>query len=272
VSRSRLGEALERLYSRFNRRDLVEPDPLQFLYRYSDPADREIAGLAASCLAYGRVASILGSVGLVLDCLGPSPAGFLRQEPRGHPSIERICSFRHRFSPGTEILDVLSGAARLQAACGGSLEDLVRGPGPVLERQESLVRGILREAGLERSTLLPLPSSGSACKRLNLFLRWMVRCDEVDPGGWDDALRPSELLVPLDVHMFRAGIALGFTSRKQGDLATVLEITRGFARLRPDDPVRYDFAITRFGIRRELTEEELLRELTGGDRRLETGD
>jgi uncharacterized protein (TIGR02757 family) len=261
VSPARLGEALERLYRLYNRRDLVEPDPLQFLYGYPDLENREIAGLAASGLAYGRVASILTSVGLVLDCLGPAPSRFLREKIRDHPGIERICCFRHRFSPGVEVFSVLAAAARLQAGCGGSLQELFRGPGTILERQERFVEALLSEAGLQRSSLLPRPSAGSACKRLNLFLRWMVRRDEVDPGGWHEAIAASELLVPLDVHMHRAGRALGFTSRKQGDLKTVEEITRGFAQLRPDDPVRYDFAITRFGIRRELTMEGLMEEL-----------
>jgi uncharacterized protein (TIGR02757 family) len=249
VSPARLGEALERLYRLYNRRDLVEPDPLQFLYGYPDLENREIAGLAASGLAYGRVASILTSVGLVLDCLGPAPSRFLREKIRDHPGIERICCFRHRFSPGVEVFSVLAAAARLQAGCGGSLQELFRGPGTILERQERFVEALLSEAGLQRSSLLPRPSAGSACKRLNLFLRW------------HEAIAASELLVPLDVHMHRAGRALGFTSRKQGDLKTVEEITRGFAQLRPDDPVRYDFAITRFGIRRELTMEGLMEEL-----------
>lgn len=256
-----LGEALERLYSRYNRRDLVEPDPLQFLYGYRELADREIAGIAASSLAYGRVASILKSVGLVLDSLGPAPSSFLRSCSRGHSGVERICSHRHRFSAGEEVFQILSAAARLQAVCGGSLQCLLEGSGTFVERQERFVRAILGEAGLDRSTLLPRPSSGSACKRLNLFLRWMVRSDDVDPGGWGGALKASDLLVPLDVHMHRAGRALGFTRRSQGDLGTVLEITNGFSEARPDDPVRYDFAITRFGIRRELTMEGLLEEL-----------
>jgi uncharacterized protein (TIGR02757 family) len=90
----------------------------------------------------------------------------------------------------------------------------------------------------------------------------MVRRDAVDPGGWD-ALEPSDLTVPLDVHMHRAGILLGMTSRSQADGRTAAEVTGGFRRIRPDDPVRYDFALTRFGIRRELTRADLVRELAG---------
>jgi uncharacterized protein (TIGR02757 family) len=92
--------------------------------------------------------------------------------------------------------------------------------------------------------LLPTPVRGSACKRLWLFLRWMVRRDEVDPGGWE-RVSPAGLLVPLDVHMGRICRALGLTERSQADLKAAREATRAFRRIRPDDPVRYDFALTR---------------------------
>jgi len=95
--------------------------------------------------------------------------------------------------------------------------------------------------------LIPAPSKGSACKRLNLFLRWMVRQDEVDPGGWD-LIPPSKLVVPLDTHMHRIGLLLSFTNRKQADLQTALEITDAFRKVAPHDPVKYDFVLTRLGI------------------------
>ena len=92
---------------------------------------------------------------------------------------------------------------------------------------------------------------GSACKRLNLLLRWMVRRDDVDPGGWE-GIAPSLLVIPLDTHMDAIGRSLGFTCRKQADLKAALEITDGFRKIAPHDPVRYDFSLTRFGIRNEL--------------------
>ena len=100
------------------------------------------------------------------------------------------------------------------------------------------------------------PDKKSACKRSNLFLRWMVRKDSVDPGGWEK-IPKSALVIPLDTHMFRVGTLLGFTSRKQANLLTALEITRGFRELSPEDPVRYDFCLTRFGIREEMSPEDL---------------
>lgn len=98
-----------------------------------------------------------------------------------------------------------------------------------------------------RDNLLPRPSRGSACKRLFLYLRWMVRKDSVDPGGWT-RVSPSRLVVPLDTHMGSACRRLGLVIRKTDDLKAALEATESFRRLRPDDPVRYDFALTRPGI------------------------
>lgn len=111
--------------------------------------------------------------------------------------------------------------------------------------------------GCPRS-LLPSPARGSACKRLNLFLRWMVRNDNVDPGGWSK-VTPSKLIVPMDVHMGRICRSLKLTHRKQSDMKAALEVTEAFRKIEPDDPVRYDFCLTRLGIRDDLTPDSFLR-------------
>jgi len=86
---------------------------------------------------------------------------------------------------------------------------------------------------------------------LNLFMRWMVRRDDVDPGGWK-AVKPADLIVPLDTHMHKIGLKFGLTKRRQANIKTAVEITKGFSRFSPKDPVKYDFALTRFGIRNDL--------------------
>lgn len=238
-----LSRYLDGLYERFNRRRYVEPDPLQFLYAYPDLRDREIAALAASGLAYGRVRQIVRNLSTLFQALGPCPADTLLACGGAVPG----CVFRHRFTEADELQIVLNAAASVQAACGGTLQGAFPARGSIVDRQRALVEAVLREAGLDRSTLLPDVGLGSACKRLNLMFRWLVREDEVDPGGWT-AVDRSELLVPVDVHMHRIGVGLGFTARRQADMATVREITDGFRRVRPDDPVRYDFCLTRPGI------------------------
>jgi uncharacterized protein (TIGR02757 family) len=258
----RLAADLEAIYGKYNRREYVHPDPLEFLYRYERLRDREIAGLVSSGLAYGRVGQILVSTGRVLDLLGPEPGAFLQEVSRDELR-SLLSGFRHRFTDGEEMAALLSSSSVLQKqhGCLGNLAASLAADGGLQDAMDRLVAMILEGTGRERSSLLPRPCAGSACKRLNLFTRWMVRRDDVDPGGWD-GLSPSELIVPLDVHMFRAGHALGFTVRKAADCRTAREITEGFRRFCPEDPVRYDFAVTRYGIQ-GLKDEELFRELFG---------
>jgi uncharacterized protein (TIGR02757 family) len=231
----------------------VHPDPLETLYAYTDPGDQEIVGLVAAGLAYGRVAQILASVGAVLSALGPSPRAFL-DETSERSIARRFAAFRHRFTSGAELASLLAAVKRALAK-HGSLDRLFRaGFSPddatVLPALSAFVAALRGLAPRPCPSLLSSPDDGSACKRLNLYLRWMIRRDAVDPGPWR-GIPAAKLVVPLDTHLFRIGRALGLTARRQPDLATVLEITRGFARVAPRDPVRYDFALTRLGIRPE---------------------
>lgn len=245
-----LGRRLEELYRRYNRREFVHPDPLEFLYRYDDPADREIAGLIASSLAYGRVKGILASVGAVLDRMRP-PLRFLKGASSA--KLRRtFCGFRHRFTTGADLAAMLLGLKRALGRWGSLRECFAAGLRP---RDETLIPALCafvdelaRGAGPPRRFLLPSPAKGSACKRLNLFLRWMVRRDEVDVGGWEN-VPASKLVVPLDAHMHRIALGLGFTRRRQANMRAALEVTKAFAELAPEDPARYDFALTRLGIR-----------------------
>jgi uncharacterized protein (TIGR02757 family) len=253
-----LTRRLDRLYDRLNRRQFVHPDPLEVLYGYEDAADREIAALVAASLAYGRVALILRSVRQVLDTLGPLPMGFLLSCTDGDLH-DAFAGFRHRFTGGADIARLLIGTRDLVAAYG-SLEaafavHLNARDETVLSALAGFVRDLTTGAGGPIPHLLPSPEGGSACKRLHLFLRWMVRRDAVDPGGWS-AVRPAQLLVPVDVHMRRIGTALGLTRRKSADLGTAIEITNAFRSIAPHDPVRYDFALTRLGIRGDAPFEE----------------
>ncbi len=245
-------EALEQVRRRYNRRRFVHPDPLEFLYDYDDVRDREVVGLVASSLAYGRVEQILGNVSAVLECM-PRPAEFVRRA--SWKSLRRtFAGFKHRFTTAEEICLMLLGVKRvlseygsLHACFAAGLSDAHE---TVLPALAAFARELAHEAGDERSSLLPCPTRGSACKRLNLFLRWMVRQDAVDPGGWND-VPPSKLIVPLDTHIHRIALALNLTERKQAGMRTALTITAVFRSVAPDDPVRYDFALTRLGIRRD---------------------
>jgi len=254
--RKRLAEAFEAIYANYNRRELVHPDPLEFLYRFDRVEDREIAALVASSLAYGRVGIILKSVAAVLGAMGQSPRAFVENGSESEWR-ERFAGFRHRFTGGDDVAALLGGIKRVlgeQPSLGAYLAAARKTRGTLEGALDALIETL---EGGRKNTLLCRPALGSACKRHFLMLRWMVRHDEVDPGGWQ-ALSPAELLVPLDVHMYAVCKALRFTRRNSADLKTAREITAVFAAMRPDDPVCYDFALTRFGIRPDMSEAELL--------------
>lgn len=244
---------LERLYILFNARKWVHPDPLEFLYKYTAFNDREVAGLIASSLAYGKVTQILKSVSCVLEKMGPSPHRFLLSATPS--SLRRIFSnFKHRFTTGEDLALMLIGAKSVNARFGSLYSCFLAG---FNDDDETVLRGLsflINELKIDldgkSNSLLPSPEKGSACKRWNLFLRWMVRQDHVDPGGWDK-VSPAKLIIPLDTHMYRICRLLKLTRRKNMDMRTALEITYAFRSIQPKDPVRYDFALTRLGIRPE---------------------
>jgi uncharacterized protein (TIGR02757 family) len=238
---------LEALYRRYNKRGYITPDPLQFLHNYPDVGDREIAGMVASSLAYGRVAQIVRSVASALTRMGPSPAAFLREhsERQLHAAFT---GFKHRFTPAGEIVALLLGIREAIRRHGSLNACFLAGYRDENETVLPALREFVAVLARGDANLIPCPSRGSACKRLNLYLRWMVRHDDVDPGGWT-GVSPATLVIPLDTHMHRIGLTMGMTARKAADLKTALDITAAFRRIMPSDPVRYDFALTRLGIR-----------------------
>jgi len=252
-----LKDKLDEIYESYNQREFVAPDPLQFLYDYPDVREREIAGLVAALLAYGRVAQILKAVSHVLQILGPCPRDYLINQDDGD-IVHDFKDFKYRFTTGANLAclllgvkDVLNRFGSLEACF---FEGYCRDHDTVIPALSAFIKGI--GARGDAGILVADPDKKSACKRNNLFLRWMVRKDSVDPGGWEK-IPKSALVIPLDTHMFRVGTLLGFTSRKQANLLTALEITRGFREFSPHDPVRYDFCLTRFGIREEMSPEDL---------------
>lgn len=249
-SSGRLGLALDKIYCVYNHPEYVHPDPLEFVHLYKTKPDKEIVGFIASSLAYGRVKQILSSVSKVLDEMGPSPSSFLLlNSPSKIRNIFRL--FKHRFTSGDELSALLAGLRVLLREYGSLETCFLTHFDPdyenILPALSEFVNKLSIAAGQKMPMFLPSPIQGSACKRLNLFLRWMVRNDSIDPGVWK-GVSASKLLVPLDTHMHRIALSLGLTTRKQADLRCAIEVTRNFASICPEDPVRYDFALTRIGM------------------------
>lgn len=245
------------MYSNYNKREFVHPDPLEFLYNYDNLLDREIVGFIASSLAYGRVNQILKSVHAVLEPMGKSPRLFVEKVSSSR-LLECYGNFKHRFTTGLELAQVIEGVkvalseyCTLNAVYVAGLAD-----GDVQTAMGKLSSLLKCQCSLPNVSMVPSPDKESACKRLCLFLRWMVREDDVDPGGWTGVKR-SQLLIPLDTHMHSISKKLGLTSRNQANMKTVIEITEAFRKIQNEDPVKYDFCLTRFGIHPEISKKDI---------------
>jgi uncharacterized protein (TIGR02757 family) len=253
IAKKQLKILLEDIYKKFNQQKYIQPDPLEFLYPFKDLREREIIGLIASALAYGRVAQINRSVSCVLDKMGVSPHDFILNS-NAENLFETYDGFVHRFAATRHLVGLLIGVKNVLLKYGSIYECFLDGMMPgdktVFPAVNHLAGTLISMAPFSPGHLVALPERGSAGKRLNLFLRWMVRKDSVDPGGWEK-VSPSKLIIPLDVHIHRLGAAMGFTRKKQANLKTALEITDCFKKICPDDPVKYDFALTRLGIRKD---------------------
>lgn len=255
--KAELKRVLENLYAKYNHRSLVKPDPLQFLYRYSKRADVEVVALLASGLAYGRVRQIEKSLSILFEHMGKSPSDFVLNFDSYKRS--QLRDFKHRFTAGDDISDLLELLKNVYDRFGGIEEFFAEGYNvddvniiPALSEFCDLLCTMYTDrhkGGLSSGLkyLLSSPVKGSACKRLNLFLRWMVRDDDVDPGLWK-SVDKSKLLVPVDVHMGRLCKILGLYDRQTINLSAAVEITESFVEIEPADPVKYDFALSRIGI------------------------
>lgn len=239
----------------------LQRDPLRHVVVYGDPRDIEVAGLIAACLAYGRVDRVLVSVGDALRRMTPGPAAFVRDfDPKGQAEKKVFRGFLHR----------MTGEAELRALCA-ALGQVLRERGSIeacfavgqtaptvregLQHVVDVVRGAAFACsdGSDRTCrrirfLVPGPAEGSACKRLNMWLRWMIRRQPgLDPGPWR-AARASQLIIPLDVHVIRLSQYLGLTARSTPDWKMAEEVTSTLRLLDPDDPVKYDFAMSHLGM------------------------
>ncbi len=242
---------LEANYQHYHHPSFIQTDPLGFVWRYSNPLDQEIVGLLAASLAYGRVASIHASLERALACLQPSPRRFL--ETASPVMIRKaVRGFQHRWTRDHDLARLLTGAARVMRDYGSlgkafaALDDPSK---PITDGLERWVAAIQpEEPPGEGRALLALPARKSACKRLHLYLRWMVRKDAIDPGCWHAWIDPSRLWMPVDTHVHRFARSVGLTARPAADGRAAEEISQAFRYFDPADPVRFDFSLTRPGI------------------------
>ena len=250
-----LREPLERLYREFDYGARIGRDALQFPLRYADPRDRELVALLTACLAYGRVDLFGRALDGVLAAMGPAPSAFVADFDAGRDA-GAFATFRYRFNRPRDLV-AFCLAGRDVLARHGTLEKCFiagdgdpGGPiGPALERfarafLEADLRDVFPRGRVSRGYrhLFPLPSAGGPCKRLHLFLRWMVRREPPDFGLWA-SVSPARLLIPVDTHVENISRAIGLTRRRSRTWRMAEEITQKLAAIDHADPVKYDFAL-----------------------------
>jgi len=235
-------------------------DPVHLVRRFSGAADREVVAFCAAGLAFGRVASVLQSVEALLAVMGPAPSAYVRtfDPAREGP---RLAPIVHRWIRGVDLSALLLILQRMLRESGSLEAFFAEGDDPqaadVAPGIESFSRRALEtdlrpaygrvptRAGV--GFFFPRPSAGSACKRMNLFLRWMVRRDAIDFGTWT-RVSPGRLVVPLDTHIIRVGRCLRLTRYVSPGWKMAADITASLRRLDASDPVRYDFSLCHVGM------------------------
>jgi len=257
---SRLKKTLDRFYKDFDFKERVKHDPIELPHRYSDPDDIEVAAFISSCFAYGRVDLFKPVIENILKPGAKHPAEFISNFSLKKDS-KYLKNISYRFNKEKDILCliyIMSKALRKH----GTLKDLFYsyyepGQDDIKDALTGLVDflgGIdtspvygrnVRPFGLKQ--LLPSPKTGSACKRINLFLRWVVRKKDIDFGIWD-RISPSKLIIPLDTHIARISRCLGLSDRKSPDWKMAKAITVSLKKLDQEDPLKYDFALCHHGI------------------------
>ena len=260
---SLLKPTLDRLYGEFNYPDSAI-DPIQIVRRFERGDDREVVGFCASALAFGRVASVLQSVERVVGLMGGRPAAYVRSfDPRRDGAA--FGDFVHRWTRGRDVValiwlmkQMLDRSGSIEGFFADGYRAAAADVGPAIDSFSSRalaldLRAVYGRAGLARGRtrgvgfFFPRSSSGSACKRLNLFLRWMVRRDALDLGVWS-RVSTASLVVPLDTHVIRVGRCLRLTRYASPGWAMARDITESLRRLDPVDPVKYDFALCHLGM------------------------
>jgi uncharacterized protein (TIGR02757 family) len=259
---TQIKSVLDKLYASRSSRHL-QNDPLSFCYRYADSHDQEIVGLIASCFAYGKVNSIKQSVEKILAVLSPSPFLFITSyDPTSAKDL--LAGFKHRFNNQLDLLALFLSIKTMIEQAGSirnyflqfydsKAEDLTSAligfTAAVLQMDYSSVYGSQSlPANSNFTFFFPSPATGSACKRLCMYLRWMVRpADGIDLGLWK-TIPPGRLIIPVDVHIQKIARLLGITQRKHADWRMAQEITAALKLFDADDPVKYDFSLCHIGI------------------------
>ena len=248
-----LYQLLEAAVDQYNHPDFIESDPISIPHQFSLKQDREIMGFWTAMLAWGQRKTIINNANKLVELMDGAPYDFVLHHQEEDRKV--FLDFKHRTFQATDTLYFLEFFQHYYRH-HDSLEDaFARHLSPTSLNTESALAGFqslffdLPDAPERTRKHIPTPLRGSTCKRLNMFLRWMVRKDNkgVDFGVWG-RISPSQLLIPLDVHVDRVARNMGLLERKQTDWQAVLELSEVLRSFDPADPVKYDFALFGMGV------------------------
>lgn len=247
-----LDQFLEDKVKAFNRPDFIKDDPISIPHRFTVRGDIEIAAFFAAIFSWGNRKTIIRKSGELLGLMDNSPLQFVREHEE--KDLRRLLEFKHRTFNATDLLYFILFFKQHYARYD-SLEDaFLMDPQAPVSMTAALSAFYeyffsLEEAPPRTYKHIATPAKHSACKRLNMFLRWMVRKDDcgVDFGLWS-RIHPSQLICPLDVHVARVARRLGLMTREQTDWQAALELTDYLLTLDAEDPVKYDFALFGLGV------------------------
>lgn len=244
-------EYLDRLVKKYETVDFCKDDPVRIPHRFKDVKDLELAGFFAAMFAYGKRELFLKKLEILFGIMQNKPYEFLMSYPEKEPLLS---GFSYRFQKDFDVkllMRILYVIYKPGKTLSTLFEDCVRKSSNLREAQTLFVNHLYSLVDEPPSggflNLICKPSNGGPMKRLNMFLRWMVRSGEVDFGIWN-FIKPSELYIPFDVHVARVSRQLGLLKRQSNDFKAVLELTAKLSEFDPDDPVKYDFAMFGFGV------------------------
>lgn len=241
--------ALDKLVKKYETKDFIKDDPVQFPHKGKFKTDIELYGFIASLFAYGNRKMFIKKLDEIFDKAEGDLTGFIK-----NGDFSSLKGVEYRFSKEADIIPIFRILSKLYNESKG-LEDLFlygySKDKTILSMLKIAVDYFYslapKTAGQGFYHMLPNPDNGGAMKRMNMFLRWMVRKPPVDLGVWK-FIKAKDLLIPLDVHVSRVSRSMGLIDRKSNDFKTVLELTNKLKEFCSKDPVKYDFAMFGYGI------------------------
>ncbi len=253
ISKEELRQLLEDAHERYNRPDFIEDDPVKIPHEFSRREDIEISGFLTALIAWGRRDLIIRSANGILARMDRAPYQFVMNAD--HDDLKVMNDFVHRTMNGQDLKSIILGLRHAYRQYGSLEVTFATGlspndehVGPAIIHARSVLTAV-PDMQPRTHKHLANPAKGSSAKRINMFLRWMVRRDRrgVDFGLWD-SIPTAKLICPLDIHTGTVGRALGLLTRKQSDWKAAVELTASLAAFCPEDPVKFDFSLFGLGV------------------------